>query len=354
MAIDDPAGELLTRPSAPGAWGSGPRLPPPPTGPLAPPPPPVLALDPSDDDESTQPGAHRQDAVPPVADAVPPAADAVPPVADAARPVVDVAPRVPDAGPDPTGPLPEGLRLELVELLGTFGGRLQEVFDQYRGGVKDPAAVVAAGAAVSEAVAGDKTTRIRTILGAPWTGAPERARPVAGTARVLMATPGLSGAARAYLASLRTTLLDLAESEPAQQREQALLTANSAVLEHELRTRSGVFVATYPHYWRHPYLAETNRRLLRLGSTVDGTWPQVLDQARAAGAPEDPVVIRVYAAPDPVAAERAFRRLLDSADHERAGAASGRRQWFVTTLEFLDEIAVALGLVIKTGVAPAI
>lgn len=326
MAIDDPDAELLTRPLAPGSWDSASLIPPPPTGPLAPPAPPLLSPDVPENGASAQPGAHRDEAAGSVVDAV----------------------------RYPGGQLPEGLRVELVDLLSRAGGRLQEVFDQYRGGVTSPDAIVAAGAAVSESVAGEATLRIRTIFGEPWTGAPERARPVAGTVRVLMRAPGLSSAARQHLASLRATLLDVAESEAAQQQEQALLAANSAVLEGELRTGNGVFVCTYPHYWRHPYLAEVNRRLLRLGRTADGAWRRVLDQARAAGVPEDPVLVRVYLATDPSAAERAFHRLLDSADHARAGTDDGRREWFATTLEFLDEIAATLGTEIRTGAAPVL
>jgi hypothetical protein len=324
MAIDDPNGELLSRPLVPGAWGPGSVVPPPPTGPLAPPPPPPLTPDVPATGEPAQPGAHRVEAPAPV--------------------TVDAA-----AAPD--GQLPEGLRLALVALLSRVRGRLQDVFDQYRAGVTTPAEVVASGAAVSEGAAADLTLLIRTILGEPWTGSPVQARLVAGDVRVLMRAPGLSTEACRHLTAVRGTLLELADSEAARQQEQALLEANSALLERELRTGNGVFVCTYPHYWRYPHLAEVNRRLLRLGTATDAAWQRVLDQARAAGVPEDPVLVRVYVAADPVAAAKAFHRLLDGADHARAGIESGRREWFATTLEFLDEIAATLGSEIKTGAA---
>jgi hypothetical protein len=196
--------------------------------------------------------------------------------------------------------------------------------------------------------------RIRTILGEPWTAAPERARPVAGTARALMQAPGLTGEARRYLAGVRAAMLDLAESETAQQQEQLQLDANSAVLERELRTTEGVFVYTYPHHWRHPYQVELNRRLFRLGHTADGAWKQVLDQARAAGGPEDPVLLRVYVTADPAAAEHTFRRLLSSADHAHALTNNGSREWFATTLDYFDEIAAALGSEIRAGSQPVL
>jgi hypothetical protein len=306
MAIDEPNGEALSGPLAHSGWGSAPLVPPPPTGPPAPPAPPPLLPEVTENGDNAQQGAHRQ---------MPPAAE---------------------SPTYPSSRLPEGLRLELVELFSLSGGRLHEAFDQYRGGVTSPSAVVAAGAAMNEALAGDLMLRIRTILGEPWTSAPERARPVAGTARLLMKSPGLTGEAREYLSGVRTSMLDLAESESAQQKEQALLDANSAVLERELRTAEGVFVYTYPHYWRHPYLADLNRRLFRLGHTGNGTWREVLDRARSAGAPEDPVLLRVYPSADPAAAEQTFRRLLSSADHAHALTNNASREWFATTLEFLD------------------
>src|SRR6266516_2932930 len=117
MAIDEPNAELLTRPLAPGAWGPDSLVPPPPTGPLAPPAPPPLTPDVLESGVWAERGAHRDDGAAPAADR----------------------PEYPD------GQLADGLRLELMELLSRAGGRLQEVFDQYRGGVTSPAAVVAAG-----------------------------------------------------------------------------------------------------------------------------------------------------------------------------------------------------------------
>lgn len=237
-------------------------------------------------------------------------------------------------------------------MLERAGGRLHEVFDQCRAGVTSPAA--AAGATAREAVAADLMLRVRTILGEPWTGPPARARSIAGTVRALMRTPGLSSQAQQYLVDLRAKMLNIAESAAAQQQEQLLLDANSTALEGELRTADGVFVYTYPHYWRHPYLVEQNRRLFRLGSTADGAWQRVVDQTRAAGAPEDPVLMRVYATTDHEAAELTFRRLLESADHGGVLNSSDGREWFATTLEFLDEIANVLGMEIKAGPDPVL
>lgn len=321
--MDESNAELLAGTLARSGWGPAPLLPPPPTGPLAPPAPPPLAPELVLVDEQAHQGTHRTDIAPPV-----------------------------EPTPDSDGQLTAGLRYELMALLSRTGGRLQEVFDQYRGGVTSTASFVAGGAALSEASAADLVLRIQTILGQPWVGAPGTARPTADTARVLMSASGLSDDARRYLAELRVRMLDLAESEAGYQQEQALLEANSAVLESELSTTNCVFVYTYPQYWRHPYAAELNRRLLRLGRTPDAAWKQVLDQAHDAEAPERPVLLRVYVSDDAAAAEQTFRRLLNNADHAHTRTDDGSRKWFATTLEFLDEIAAALGCRISAGAQP--
>jgi hypothetical protein len=337
MAIDDPNAQRLTAPLAPVMFGQGPLIPPPPpTGSLTPPAPPALP---------TQPPDMRA------------APTAQPANTNAAhRAAGEDAPARPPAQPGAASGahLPEGLRSEMAELLSRAGGRLQEVFDHYREGVTSPAALTAAGASPSEPIADNLLLRIRTLLGEPWTSAPGRARSIADAARSLMRTADLSREVRRYLTDLRSSMLDLAESEAGQQQEQAQLDANSVVLQREMRTANGVYVYTFPHYWRYPYQAELSRRLVRLGRTAEGVWQHTLDQARAAGAPEDPVLLRLYVATDPAAAEQAFHRLLQSADHARAVSNNGSPEWFATRLEFLDEIAAAIGSEIKAGTDPVI
>src|SRR5439155_22565214 len=122
MSMDESNAEMLAGTLTRTGWGPAPLIPPPPTGPLAPPAPPPLAPDLVLVDEPDRAGSHRSEA----------ARQSVQPPADS------------------DGQLPPGLRTELMELLGRSGGRLQEVFDQYRGGATSPASFVAGGAALSE------------------------------------------------------------------------------------------------------------------------------------------------------------------------------------------------------------
>jgi hypothetical protein len=103
-------------------------------------------------------------------------------------------------------------------------------------------------------------------------------------------------------------------------------------------------VYTYPHYWKYPFVPGTTRRLLKIGKTDQGAFHRVRAQARQTGAPEDPLLLRVYVSPDPAESERTFHRLLDAAEHSRSEGWGAGREWFATTLEFCDEVARALRL----------
>src|SRR5690606_10519373 len=108
-----------------------------------------------------------------------------------------------------------------------------------------------------------------------------------------------------------------------------------------------VYVYTYPHYWRYPTVENTRRTLLKIGMTKVDAEARVREQTRQTAVPEDPVILRVYASPsrDPQDVERDFHRLLNAADHTRPTKGSSGREWFETSIEFLDAIAKVLGLV---------
>lgn len=65
--------------------------------------------------------------------------------------------------------------------------------------------------------------------------------------------------------------------------------------------------------------------------------------------PEDPLLLRVYKADDPTAAEKSFHTLLDAAEHHRSVGTAVGTEWFVTTVEFCDAVAAALKLTVFKG-----
>lgn len=252
----------------------------------------------------------------------------------------------------PAAPLDPQLREELLRVLHAAGGVFADVVEAYRAGKRTPSEIAATGADASGAWLGGVLLRVRVVLGEAWPNTPNRAQRCARTVRQLLKQTPMSPAARDHLVGLIGRLTAAAEDPGAQAVELAQLETESAQLESTLHRASGVYVYTYPQYWRHPVAGDSGRHLLKVGKTTQGAWKRVLDQARATAAPEDPVLLRVYEAADPDAAERAFHRLLDAAEHTRQETRSGGREWFATTLLFLDEIARTLGLPVHAGQLP--
>jgi len=158
---------------------------------------------------------------------------------------------------------------------------------------------------------------------------------------------------RAHLTKVLEELELQAEDPKANQEEDKVLQTESKELEQQvastLETASGVYVYTYPHYYKYPFEPGTRRILLKIGRTEHDAWKRVLNQARSTGAPETPLLLRVYATESAFDAERAFHKLLAAAEHSRSDAPGAGREWFSTTLEFLDAIADALNPDRHTG-----
>jgi hypothetical protein len=272
------------------------------------------------------------------------------------------APQGPPAAPAPPAPprpkvvphglgdgLPDSLRADLHELLLRAGGQLQSTYEARMAhpDLQMPKALLPY---TDCSTAGSVSTRlavINAVFNRQMPGGPSIARQTAASVRGLLKL-GPNDEVRAYLNIVLVALDELAGDANAALREEAEIEARSAQLESEaekkLRNAAGVYVYTYPHYWKHPYVAGTERRLLKVGKTDGAAFTRIRAQARQAGAPEEPLLLRIYVAPEPGVSERSFHRLLDAAEHSRNEGATAGREWYSTTLEFCDEIAAALRL----------
>lgn len=127
--------------------------------------------------------------------------------------------------------------------------------------------------------------------------------------------------------------------------------------EIEKRGTSGIYVYTYPHYWRHPVLAtETHdgtgaegreRTYFKVGVSGRDVAERIESQMRGTAVPEEPVLFRIYTAastPDDNLPEKRFHKHLRAADHGRNVSRAHGREWFLTHLDFLDDTADILGL----------
>lgn len=184
---------------------------------------------------------------------------------------------------------------------------------------------------------------------------PEAARQVRSGVRSLLKRVRVEQT-KTHLSQVLAQLDEVISDPDAANAESEELAAASTALEQDaadvLHSASGVYVYTFPHYWRHPYVESTERRLLKVGRTASKAWDRVIAQARATGMPEDPLLLRVYTSDDPVKSESVFHRLLVAAEHERVTGRAAGKEWFVTTIDFLDEIARALALDIKSAALP--
>lgn len=257
----------------------------------------------------------------------------------------------------PTGPVvvdpeasatPVSVVDEISRLLPDTKGQLGLVAACVHAGITDRNEMVAAGAAANVGAVSNILASIRAIQHGEIPDAPTLARKALSATRSFLRQhrPVLSHQAVDHLQSVIVRLESAQENEVAQAQEEEELQSKSDELAEVLAVQGGVYVYTFPHYWRYPTVAGTQRTLLKVGMTTRDAAARIREQARGTAVPEDPLILRVYrgANVDPRTAERTFHMLLTAADHVRAVASGGGREWFETSVEFLDAIANVLGL----------
>ena len=123
----------------------------------------------------------------------------------------------------------------------------------------------------------------------------------------------------------------------------------------EFQAWQGVYVYTFPHYHWNPVDNDSDppRTIMKVGQTAgqDGIRARINQQISTA-APEEPLIYRAYRTTEIAEAtegieelsrklEGQFHKLLDAAGHRRTRA---KKEWFLTSLEFLDALAESWGL----------
>lgn len=111
----------------------------------------------------------------------------------------------------------------------------------------------------------------------------------------------------------------------------------------ESENAPGVYVYALPHYLRYPY-EKGGRTLIKVGRSDSDVIQRFRNQTRTTALPEEPVLLRIYRIePQSSAnAEDRFHRLREAADHHRSVARTAGREWFVTSIRFLHEVAKTL------------
>ena len=246
---------------------------------------------------------------------------------------------------------------EINQALQANTGALGKVARAMAVGVTSPTAMAALGAGANSGHAGNLARVVMFIQdGVPPT-APSRAA-VAGRCigGLIRDNPGLSSAAISHLQQLRNVVDSVEKDDEARAGEESLLQEASEQLTKTVEKLGGVYVYTFPTYLMVPAKVDPERFWLKIGQTGRVVEKRVMDQLRSTAMPEDPVILRVYTdkeassetgSVDYAALEKKFHQLLVSAGHSKTTSRSGGSEWFATTVEFLDQIAMTLDLAIE-------
>lgn len=241
------------------------------------------------------------------------------------------------------------IRSEIEALLRADPRQLGLVFRQLEAGVTDAKDIVAAGAAKNTGAVSNLRKNLAAILDGVI---PESAHSARASASAIgwFLEAELSDATRSYLIELRQKLAAKAQSPDALGRDAASVAEADRVLAGRAEELSGVYVYSFLHYIQYPN-DEAGRCWLKVGSTNKGAWKRVTSQARQTSMPEDPKLLRIYhsATLTPEEIETRFHLVLDAAGHERSAARHTKAgiEWFSTTLDLLDALALAMGLVVE-------
>jgi hypothetical protein len=250
---------------------------------------------------------------------------------------------------------PAAIRDELRAALGHNTGNLGRVFALMEQGVISNSDLVANGGGAGPGAVANSRATIRAILDGVIPNGPSVAtmagRSVGG---LLRDNPELSEAAESHLLHLRERLDSRTTNEHAVQAETAELGQASNKLAESLEQTSGVYVYTFPVYYRTPVKADPDRFWMKVGKTDRFIRTRVLEQARGTSMPEDPVILRAYHSDtqSPAQIEQTLHRLLESAGHARADGVVTGREWFATNLDYLDSIAREFGYQVITAELP--
>jgi hypothetical protein len=249
----------------------------------------------------------------------------------------------------PTPPPPNDfVRTEIDVWLPLSKGQLGGVAKCLLSGITERRGIVEAGAAANPGAVSNIIANIHAIRDGVIPRSPTRAAQARSAARSFVKQHPLTPDTLLHVEGVIDALSDVVDDPEAQELEEAQLKVRGDELETTLALGGGVYVFTFPHYWRHPTVEGTRRTLLKVGMTTRDAEGRVRQQARQTSVPEDPLLLRVYQHPtmDPRIAEKTFHRLLVAAEHTRGDTRTGGTEWFETSVDLLDTIAGVLGMTV--------
>jgi hypothetical protein len=244
---------------------------------------------------------------------------------------------------------------ELRDALTANSGNLGRVYLLLEEGKTSNRELVEGGAAANSGAASNTRSMVSALLEGIIPAGPSLAAAAGRTVGGLLRTnPDLSDEARQYLTGLRAELDEHGRDSEAVEREDRELDRASEDLEQTIENLAGVYVYTFPTYFRSVQKTDPERFLFKIGMTERYSKIRIREQQRATNMPEDPWTLRVYrsAALTPTELEARFHSILDAAGHGRSSGKSAGKEWFYTNLEFLDGVATLLGLEVHKAEIP--
>jgi hypothetical protein len=235
------------------------------------------------------------------------------------------------------------VRAELSAILEADGSRVGEVYRGLARSLTADQIATELGVSTSNFV-WNYTQSIRALLDGDLPSGPTVALGVARKFRALLKAGGLSHAARSYLEANLVELERRANDQTARVVE--VEEAQRQTEEAEARNDVGIYAYALPHYLRYPFDPASGRTLMKVGRSDSDVIQRFRNQTRTTALPEEPILLRIYPTGDrsTVEVETDFHRLLEAADHYRSVARSAGREWFVTSIRFLDQAARVMRL----------
>jgi hypothetical protein len=248
-----------------------------------------------------------------------------------------------DAGPIQPS---DDVRAELVALLEADESRLGEVYRALQRGLT-PREIAAELEIATPNFVWSYERTVKALLDSNLPTAPTVALGAARKFRSFLGSAELSQSTRKYLEINLRELERRANDETARVAEDKQ--AQEQTQAAEARQDVGIYVYALPHYLRYPFAPESGRTLMKVGRSDSDVIQRFRTQTRTTALPEEPVLLRIYRT-EAIATgivENNFHRLLAAADHSHSVTRSAGREWFVTSIKFLDEVARVLKLPVE-------
>lgn len=246
----------------------------------------------------------------------------------------------------------EEYREEIDKILDEYGHRLGEVWSGLKEGLSDDEIAESVGLANSHNVYLYRTAieiirKERSVPDKP-TSAERYARNIRGF---------LKDGKNQLSESASENLTQLLEECNHNASDEKAIDEQSREMEQETREqessgRSGIYVYTLPHYYRHPKEPGSDddlydRTLFKVGMSELDAEKRVREQSTTA-LPEPPSLLRIYSPKenndDIPKIEKKLHKILRAANHKQNREKGAGKEWFLTSLEFLDAVAEIMDL----------